>query len=122
MVKAKEFSTPVVVSLSSGVLLCEFTDMHKAAEWVTGQSLHVHHFTLDAVWDALRMAVLAQHPDVPTDIEIVNEGNVQEQIASLIATHGPTLELAKGSGPIALNPEVGIPQHLKGRTIPIGGQ
>lgn len=44
MTETRDFPTAVIASLSSGVLLCEFTDMHEAAEYLMGHPIWTHQF------------------------------------------------------------------------------
>ena len=62
----KDFSTAAVASLSSGVLLCAFSDMHQAAEYLMGHAIWTHHFASKDLWKGVQQTILAQHPEMPT--------------------------------------------------------
>ncbi len=62
----KNFSTLAVAGIITGYTWDDhgFGPIHEAAEWVMGHALWTHEFALKTVWEALRVRVLAQHPDL----------------------------------------------------------
>lgn len=112
MSETREFPTPVVASLSSGVLLCDFSAMHECAEFLMGHPIWTHHFADRAIWQAMRDSVLAQCPGMPDEaaVEGVTHDNWNEYIAGLVARIGETQILQKGDGSTAKSPLEGIPE------------
>jgi hypothetical protein len=117
MRETREFSTAALASITSGILLCKFGDMHEAAEFVMGHPIWTHHFASKQLNDDMRKTLLAQHPGLPIDIEGVTAENYLEHVAALEAKLGKTLSVTKGSGSTATLPTDGIPDHLKDKTI-----
>lgn len=113
----REFKTSAIASISSGILLCQFSEMHKAAEFLMGHSICTHHFANKELWEDMQKTVLAQHPDMPTSMEGVTRENVNEHIARLEERFGPKVAITQGSGLTAMLPTDGIPDHLKEKTI-----
>lgn len=117
MAETREFPTEVIASISTGVLLCEFGEMHKAAEYLMGHPIWTHHLIdKDLRRDMLR-AIAAQCPGMPTEIAGVTPDNFREKIAALHAELGPVQTIREGSGLTAMLPTDGIPDRLKGKTI-----
>jgi len=117
MAETREFPTAALASLTSGVLLCKFGDMHEAAEFVMGHPIWTHHFASKQLNQDIQKTLLAQHPGLPTDIEGVTAKNYLEHVAALEAKLGKTLIVMKGGGLTAMLPTDGIPDHLKDNTI-----
>jgi hypothetical protein len=115
--ETREFPTAVLASITSGILLCKFGDMHEAAEFVMGHPIWTHHFASKQMNEDIRKTLLAQHPGLPTKIEGVTTENYLQHVAALEAKLGKTLSVTKGSGLTAMLPTDGIPEHLKDKTI-----
>ena len=64
----REFPTAVIASLSSGVLLCKFSELHEAAEYLMGHPIWTHHFASKLLWEAMQQRVLEQCPGMPTEL------------------------------------------------------
>lgn len=109
MAETREFPTAVVASLSSGITLCDFSAIHECAEFLMGHPIWTHHFADKALWQAMRAAVEAQCPGVPTAMEGVTADNYREHVSRLEAEHGATQTLRKGDGSTAMSPLDGIP-------------
>jgi hypothetical protein len=104
MSETREFPTEVLVSLTSGVLLCEFGQMHECAEFLMGHPIWTHHFA--------KRTILAQCPGLPTEIENVTPENYREHAAKLVAEFGEKQTIRKGDGLTAMLPTDGIPDHV----------
>lgn len=116
--ETREFPTAVIASLSSGRLLCKFSEMHEAAEYLMGHPIWTHHFASRPLWEEMKRSISEQCPGMPTsDIEGVTPENVHEHIARLEADLGPLVKIRKGSGATAMSPLEGIPDRLKDKTI-----
>lgn len=91
---SKIFSTAAVVSLSSGMLLCNFSEVHEAAEHLMGHQIWTHQFASRALWDQMKARLLEQHPALPvTEPEGVGRDNWQDYLAAACAMFGETMTL-----------------------------
>lgn len=117
MTKTRSFPTAVIASLSSGVLLCKFSDMHEAAEYLMGHPIWTHHFADKTLWHEMQRAILEQCPGMPTDIQGITPENYMERVAEIESEIGSKVAIRKGSGLTAMLPMDGIPDHLKDKTI-----
>jgi hypothetical protein len=113
----QEFPTAAIVSLTTGILLCDFSEMHKAAEFMMGHPIWTHHFADKELRRKMRDAVIAQHSDIPVALDGVTKENYKEHVAALEAKFGSTLLMRSGDGHMAMSPLDGIPDHLKDNTI-----
>lgn len=120
--ETREFPTVAIASISTGVLLCKFDQMHEAAEYLMGHSIWTHHFASKELNEDMRKTILAQLPDMPTELSGVTRNNYQEHVAALEAKHGKTVVIRKGNGLTAMLPTDGIPDRLKDKVIVIEGK
>jgi hypothetical protein len=115
MTETRDFPTAVLVSLSTGISLCTFSDFHEAAEYLMGHPIWTHQ--LPKLADAIKRAIVEQYPNVPTKIEgVVTKDNYLQKIAEIESEIGTTLKIRKGSGLTAMLPTDGIPDRLKDKT------
>jgi hypothetical protein len=112
----REFPTAVIASISTGVLLCEFSKMHEAAEFLMGHPIWTHHFADRELLAEMRRTIAEQCPGMPTEIEGVTKDNYLEKLAEIEKEIGKIVTIRKGSGLTARLPEDGIPDHLKDKT------
>lgn len=117
MTDTRDFPVAVIASISTGVLLCPFGDMHEAAEYLMGHSIWTHHFASKDLWQEMRQTILEQCPGMPTDAPDVTKDNWPAFKAKLEAELGETVKIRKGGGLTAMLPTDGIPDHLKNNTI-----
>ena len=94
--ETKAFSTPALASLSSGMLLCEFGDMHEAAEYLMGHPIWTHEFASKPMWGLMKSKLLEQHPGLPTE-EPPEGTDWQAWRDELVAKLGAELTITKGS-------------------------
>jgi hypothetical protein len=93
----KSFPIAAILSLTTGKLLCQFSDMHELAEWIAGHPIWTHEFADKLRWNSLKDAVLSQHPDLSSaDASKVGASNWQEFVASSIAKYGDSRVITKG--------------------------
>jgi|KBSSwiStaDraftv2_1062776.scaffolds.fasta_scaffold1102557_2 hypothetical protein len=118
--ETRDFPSAVIASLSSGVLLCKFSEMHEAAEYLMGHSIWTHHFASKDLWKEMQRTILEQCPGMPTDATGVNADNYTEFAGKLEADVGKTVKIRKGGGLTAMLPTDGIPDHPKDHTIMVG--
>jgi hypothetical protein len=119
MTETREFPTAVIASISTGVLLCKFGDMHEGAEYLMGHPIWTHHFADDTLNAEMQRTIAEQCPGMPTEIEGVTKDNYLEKLAAIEAKIGKTVRIRKGGGLTAMLPTDGIPEHLKDKTITI---
>lgn len=110
MTETRDFPTEVIASLSSGILLCKFDEMHKAAEYLMGHPIWTHHFADKALWKSMRDTILAQHPNMPLTMKGVTPENLDARCAALYAELGATVTIRKGDGHTARSALDGIPE------------
>jgi hypothetical protein len=106
----KEFPAAVIASLASGISLCKFDELHEAAEYLMGHPILTHHFASKDLWQAMQKTILAQCPDMPTEITGVTPENYKAKIAEIEAKVGVTVKISKGDGKTAMHPLQGIPE------------
>lgn len=108
--ESKEFSTAAIATLSTGVLLCPFSDMHEAAEYLMGHPIWTHHFGSKDLSEKMRQAVLWQHPRMPTSLSGITAENYKDHVVAIEEMFGATLVIRKGGGETAMHPLDGIPE------------
>lgn len=113
--ETRDFPTAVIASISTDRLLCKFTDMHEAAEFLMGHPIWTHHFASKGLWLEMQKMILEQCPGMPTEAPLGITG--QEFKAKIEAELGPFVKIRKGDGLTAMLPTDGIPDHLKDKTI-----
>ena len=104
----RDFPTAVIASISTGVLLCKFDEMHEAAEYLMGHPIWTHHFASRDLWSKMQRAVVEQCPGIPTKITGVDEENYPEKLAEIEAEIGAVVKIRKGGGATAMHPLDGI--------------
>ena len=106
--ETRDFSTAVLLSVTTGKLLCQsFSLMHEAAEFVLGEPIMTHHFASSEMNDLLRQDVLKQHPDLlPNLADDVTPENWQEKTKALIDRLGETRTVTKGNGIVRMGKPV----------------
>jgi hypothetical protein len=120
MSETRDFPVAVIASISCGVLLCQFQDMHEAAEYLMGHSIWTHHFANKDLCQEMQKTILEQCPGMPVDASGVTKDNWQEFKAKLEGDIGQIVTIRKGGGLAAMLPTDGIQDHLKDHTITIG--
>lgn len=108
--ESREFSTAAIASISTGKLLCEFSKMHEAAEYLMGHPIWTHQFASKPLWGEMQQAVLEQLPRFPTAMSGVTRENYQDHVAALEREHGATVTIRKGDGQTAMDPLDGLPE------------
>ena len=118
-VETREFPTAILLSITTGKLLCEsFSPVHEAAEFVLGSPIFTQHFTLDKMIDKLRQNVLKQHSDLlPNLADDVTPENWQEKTKALVERLGETRTITKGNGDGEIGIFEGVPEDKK--VIPV---
>lgn len=117
--ETRDFPIAVIASISTGVLLCKFSEIHEAAEYLMGHPIWTHHFADKALWAEMRRSIVEQSPGFPIEAEGVDASNFREFAAKLEADLGKLVKIRKGSGLTAMLPTDGIPDHLKDGVITI---
>lgn len=98
MSETRDFPIAVIASLSTGVLLCDFSKMQEAATYLMGWPIFTHHFADRELHQEMKKTIAEQCPGVPQDAPEVNGDNYREYVAKLEAEFGPTIKVRKGSG------------------------
>lgn len=119
MTETRDFPTAVIASISTGVLLCKFDEMHEAAEYLMGYQIWTHHFGSKDLWHKMRRAVIEQYPGMPTGIPNVDKDNYLTKLIEIEAKIGKIVKIRKGAGEGAMHPLDGIPEGKP--VVVIGG-
>lgn len=119
MTETRDFPTAVIASITTGIMLCRFDDMHEAAEFVMGHPIWTHHFADKTLAEEMRKTILAQVPSMPVEIVGVTKNNYRSKLADIEAVVGATVTLRRGGGLTAMLPTDGIPERLRDKTIVI---
>jgi hypothetical protein len=124
MTETRDFPTAVIASISTGVMLCKFSDMQEAAEYLMGHPIWTHQFGSEQLCEDMRRTIADQCPGMPLrgangDARDVNGDNYLEYVAKLEAEIGKTVTIRKGGGLTAMLPTDGIPEHLKDSAITV---
>jgi hypothetical protein len=117
MSDTREFPTRVIASLSSGVLLCDFSAMHEAAEYLMGHPIWTHHFADKDLWQEIQRTIAEQCPGMPLDLSVVTKDNFEHIAQKLECEIGKTVTIRKGGGLTARLPTDGIPDHVTVITV-----
>jgi hypothetical protein len=115
MTETRDFPTAVTASLSTGILLYKFGDMHEAAEYLMGHPIWTHHFADKMLTSEMKRAIAEQCPGMPIEIESDSKDNYLQKVAEIEAELGKTVRIRKGSGVTAMLPTDGIPRSRKGQ-------
>lgn len=110
MTETRDFSTAAIASLSTGVLLCKFSEMHEAAEYLMGHPIWTHQFGSKDLWHKMQRAIIEQCPGIPTEIKNVDKDNYLTRLAEIEAEIGKVVKIRKGDGATAMHPLDGIPE------------
>lgn len=117
MIETRDFPVAVIASISTGVLLCKFSDMHEAAEYLMGHPIWTHQFGSRDFCKEMQRTIVGQCPGMPLDAPGINENNWPAFKAKLEADLGQVVKIRKGGGLTAMLPTDGIPDHLKDHAI-----
>lgn len=117
--ETRDFPVAVIASISTGIVLCKFSDMHEAAEYLMGHPIWTHQFADRTLVDEMKRAIAEQCPGMVTEARGIDSTNWQEFVAKLEADLGKTVRIRKGSGLTAMLPTDGIPDHVKDSVVTI---
>ena len=88
------YSTKILLSITTGRLLCKFSDVHECCEFLVEGPIWTHQFAYKPFWQELKHAIVSQHADLaieaPADI---CETNYQEWVAEQIKVLGLSREI-----------------------------
>ena len=117
----RSFPIEVLVSLTTGKMLCEkFSDIHGAADFISGCTLFTHHFAIKELWHSLRDQIFEHHPDLKDiNVDHVNNVNYLEFAEELRDKFGAHREMPEGDGKAQPHPLDGIPDNKKKDVIPV---
>lgn len=110
LTETRYFSTAAIASLSTGVLLCKFGDMHEAAEYLMGHPIWTHHFASKELWQKMQHAVIEQCSEMPTELPGADRDNYLAKLAEIEVKIGKVVKIRKGDGATAMHPLEGIPE------------
>ena len=113
-------STAALASLTTGTLLCKFSEMHEAAEFLMGHPIWTHHFADKSLFRKMREIARSQVPKLPTRLSGVTKDNFRQKLAALERRIGKAHRIRRGDGSTAMHPLAGIPKDKE--VIVIGGE
>ena len=91
----KTFPMEVVLSISTGLLLCTFPDMLEAVEYLVGSPVFTHQFAYKPFVDEVAESVMHQCPKLrEVDASGVTPDNWKEWVNKELARLGTTVDLA----------------------------
>lgn len=91
----KSYPTEVVLSLSTGVLLCDFSKMHELTEYLCGGPVFTHQFAFKPFNEELQESLFTQHPQLrAVDSSKVDKSNWQSFRDGMIVKLGPSLSIS----------------------------
>lgn len=94
---SKDFPLGVLLSMTTGKMLCNFSDMHEAAELILGHPVWTHEFADRNLCDKIKARVLAQHPDLADlTADGVNGKNWLDWLGKAIKKYGRERTLIGG--------------------------
>lgn len=96
----KMIDPAALASLTTGVLMVDFSTMHEAAEHILGHQIWTHEFVFQA--DDLKRSVLKQFPNMPTSVDSSWE-QVRDDVRS---KYGDKTEVLSGSANRVAGPAV----------------
>lgn len=101
--ESKSFSTAALASITTGRLLCDFSDMHEAIEYLMGHPVWTHELASESLFKLMSMKLREQHPGLPAEDDC-NDTNWQQFRDQLVAKLGSTLTITKGEEVRAADP------------------
>ena len=66
----KDFNYAVILSLVTERLFCDFSDLHKAIEWICDRPVFTHE--IPAVWPMVLESIFEKYPHLKEVAEMVN--------------------------------------------------
>lgn len=112
----RSFATEVVLSLTTGRLLCPFSDLHEFVEFVAGEPVFTHQLAHRAFVQELKDGVFRQYPQLKAiDESGVTKDNWQEFRDKYVEALGPTLDIS----PLAIvrEAERSFTEPLEGKNV-----
>lgn len=114
----KQFKLGVVLSLTTGKLLCEFSELHEAAEYVLGHPVWTHEFADEQTVERIRNAVVTQHPGLAdVDAKGVTKENWKEFLAAKEALYGEQITLQEGTQVREESPLESLERMVPGKPV-----
>lgn len=97
--KAKTFPLGVLLSLTTGRLLCEFSDMHACAEFLMDSPIWTHQFADRDLSARLKAIIVQQHPGLASvNASRVTTVNWPKFLAKQVARFGEQLSVMPSQG------------------------
>ncbi len=114
----KTFPLSAILSLTTGRLLCKFSDMHELAEWIAGHPIWTHEFADVQLAERFKSLVFSQHPDLESiDASEVNSENYEPWLAAAIAQYGDCRVIEQGAQERTESPLESAARMMPGKPI-----
>lgn len=111
--ETREFSTAALLSLTTGLLFCGFSEMHEAAEFLMGHPIWTHQFANKKLWLEMRRRIRAQVPEMPMRLAGVTPENCRQKLSAVERRIGKKFSIRRGDWrwfSTTMSPLDGIPQ------------
>ena len=103
----KTFPIADVLGITTGMSLASFDGLHELAEHLLGHAVWTHEFSEKALWDRMREAMFAQHPQLrDAPVCVISDGarvdealwrpELAAYLADMAARYGATLDVVEG--------------------------
>ena len=112
----RSYPTPVLLSITTGRLLCDFGDMQECAEFLCDSPVFTHQFAHKPFVDQLKAAVLAQYPQLNVNADGVTPDNWQAWLADQSAVLGQSFEIVPMAA-IMDTIQAAFTEPLKGKPV-----
>ena len=112
----KSYPTKVLLSISTGHLLCDFGDMHECIEFLAGEPVFTHQLAHRPFYEQLRKAVIVQHPDLDVNADHVTTGNWEKFRDECVAKVGLYRDIIP-MGAMMDSKEESFTEPLKGKKV-----
>lgn len=93
----KTFPMHAILTMRTGICMGDFGKAHELAEWVLGHPVWTHELASKQAVKAIKDALGKQFPDLPDSLPDVTKENYATVLAELVAKHGTSRQVAKGS-------------------------
>lgn len=91
----KKYPVEVVLSITTGRLLCAFGELHECCEFLVGGPIFTHQFAHRPFTEELKDGILLQHPQLrDADVSSCDTSNWQTVRDAMIARFGKKLTLS----------------------------
>lgn len=92
----KQFSLGALLSLITGKLLCEFSEMHSLTEHILGHPVWSHEFGSREMFEKIRGKCLSQFPQLDVNADHITRENWEANLAEWTKQFGASFDVRGG--------------------------